>query len=148
MCLFHGEKTPEMWSDVLRLSVFRSVGLTNPTVKDQCQFRSGLKPMLGKSLHICALLEHHPGWTEPIPCWETQWICFRVANIGRTWKKKAQYVEISHACRAQKRPIIIILLQVMLLKIPNTARTSADFSLVGCRFFCLHNKTNLPSADS
>lgn len=71
----------------------------------------------------------------------------------RDMKKKAQYVEISHACRAQKRlePIIIILLQVLLLKVANTASTLADFSLVGCRFFffsCLRNKTNLPSADS
>lgn len=95
--------------------------------------------MLGKLLHICALMEHHPDRTEPTPYWEIQQICIRgkKKKHQQDMKKKAQYVEISHACRAQKwlEPINIILLQVLLLKVANTASTLADFSLVGCRFF-------------
>lgn len=150
----HGRKrtkTLQQSSDVLKISVFRSVTLANPAVRDQCQLRPGPKPCwesccTSARWWSAILTEQNKHPTGKFSKFASE------VQTSAGHEKKAQYVEISHACRAQKRlePIIIILLQVLLLKVANTASTLADFSLVGCRFFffCLRNKTNLPSADS
>lgn len=105
---------------MLRISVFSPVGPANPTEKDRCQLRSGPKPC-GRSCGASA--PSRPNRTGPL-LGNSANVLPRYKTSAGHEKQEVQYMEISHACRAQKglQPIITILF-VMLLKISSTAGT-------------------------